>query len=108
MIPARIRKGSWLVARHGKALVYCALAWYRQLPFAVPGAVRLFANLTSLPASSLKTSSQLDAPPTNNRAAPGFLVRLSLPGRAPEDTSRTPPRSLMGLVPGERVGQNRR
>ena len=43
------QKGAWLVARHGQGLyVYCALAWYRQLPFAVPGAVRLFANLISL------------------------------------------------------------
>jgi LmbE family N-acetylglucosaminyl deacetylase len=43
------QKGGWLVARHGKGLyVYCAYAWYRQLPFAVPGAVRLFANLISL------------------------------------------------------------
>ncbi|MEZ5399015.1 MAG: PIG-L family deacetylase [Bryobacteraceae bacterium] len=46
------QKGGWLVARHGKGLyVYCAYAWYRQLPFAVPGAVRLFANLISLPAT---------------------------------------------------------
>ena len=43
------QKGGWLVARHGKGLyVYCAYAWYRQLPYAVPGAVRLFANLISL------------------------------------------------------------
>lgn len=43
------QKGIWLMARHGKGLyVYCALAWYRQLPFAVPGAARLFANLVSL------------------------------------------------------------
>ncbi|MBM3788118.1 MAG: PIG-L family deacetylase [Acidobacteria bacterium] len=43
------QKGGWLVARHGKGLyVYCAYAWYRQLPYAVPGAVRLFANLVSL------------------------------------------------------------
>lgn len=43
------QKGAWLVARHGKGLyVYCAMAWYRQLPFAVPGAARLFANLVSL------------------------------------------------------------
>ncbi|MEZ5351217.1 MAG: PIG-L family deacetylase [Bryobacteraceae bacterium] len=42
------QKGGWLVARHGRGLyVYCAYAWYRQLPFAVPGAVRLFANLIS-------------------------------------------------------------
>ncbi|MCS7024278.1 MAG: PIG-L family deacetylase [Bryobacteraceae bacterium] len=43
------QRGIWLVARHGKGLyIYCALAWYRQLPFAVPGAARLFANLISL------------------------------------------------------------
>jgi len=42
------QKGGWLAARHGKGLyVYCAYAWYRQLPYAVPGAVRLFANLIS-------------------------------------------------------------
>ncbi|MBL8229712.1 MAG: PIG-L family deacetylase [Bryobacterales bacterium] len=43
------QKGIWLVARQGKGLyIYCSLAWYRQLPFAVPGAARLFANLVSL------------------------------------------------------------
>lgn len=42
------QKGVWLQARYGKGLyVYCALAWYRQLPFAVPGAARIFANLVS-------------------------------------------------------------
>lgn len=40
------QEGIWLAARHGKGLyVYCALAWYRQLPYAVPGAARIFANL---------------------------------------------------------------
>ncbi len=43
------QKGVWLAARYGKGLyIYCALAWYRQLPFAVPGAGRIFANLISL------------------------------------------------------------
>ncbi len=43
------QQGVWLAARHGDGLyVYCALAWYRQLPYAVPGAVRIFANLISL------------------------------------------------------------
>ena len=43
------QRGVWLSARYGEGLyVYCALAWYRQLPEAVPGAVRLFANLLSL------------------------------------------------------------
>jgi hypothetical protein len=43
------QKGIWLSAKYGKGLyVYCSLAWYRQLPFAVPGAARIFANLVSL------------------------------------------------------------
>jgi hypothetical protein len=43
------QKGVWLEARHGKGLyVYCALAWYRQLPMGVPGAWRMLANLVSL------------------------------------------------------------
>ena len=42
------QKGDWLAARHGKGIyIYCAYAWYRQLPYAVPGGVRLFANLIS-------------------------------------------------------------
>ena len=43
------QEGVWLATRSGKGMyVYCALAWYRQLPYAVPGAVRIFANLISL------------------------------------------------------------
>lgn len=43
------QKGVWLEAKYGKGLyVYCSLAWYRQLPFAVPGAARIVANLVSL------------------------------------------------------------
>ena len=42
------QRGGWLEARHGRGLyIYCAYAWYRQLPEAVPGATRLFANLIS-------------------------------------------------------------
>jgi hypothetical protein len=42
-------KGGLLVARHGNGyVVYTSLAWFRQLPDAVPGAYRLFANLVSL------------------------------------------------------------
>jgi hypothetical protein len=42
-------KGGLLVSRHGKGyFVYTCLAWFRQLPEAVPGAYRLFANLVSL------------------------------------------------------------
>jgi len=44
------RKGGMLVAEYGRGLyVYTAYAWFRQLPAAVPGAFRLFANLVSLP-----------------------------------------------------------
>lgn len=42
------QRGVWLAAPYGEGMyVYCALAWYRQLPYAVPGAVRIFANLIS-------------------------------------------------------------
>jgi hypothetical protein len=43
------QRGIWLEARYGKGMyVYCSLAWYRQLPYAVPGAARMVANLLSL------------------------------------------------------------
>jgi hypothetical protein len=46
------QSGVWMQARYGKGLyVYCSLAWYRQLPFAVPGAARIVANLVSLGAA---------------------------------------------------------
>lgn len=42
------QRGGLLLAQVGKgAYVYCALALYRQLPEAVPGAYRLLANLVS-------------------------------------------------------------
>jgi LmbE family N-acetylglucosaminyl deacetylase len=43
------RKGGLLVAKYGKGYyVYCAYAFFRQLPAGVAGAYRLFANLLSL------------------------------------------------------------
>ncbi len=43
------QSGVCLAAPVGKGnYVYCALAFYRQLPFGVPGAARLLANLVSL------------------------------------------------------------
>lgn len=43
------QNGGLLVARYGKGVyVYCAYAFYRELPEGVPGAYRLFANLLSL------------------------------------------------------------
>lgn len=39
-------RGSLLISRHGKGrFVYTGLAFFRQLPAGVPGAIRLFANL---------------------------------------------------------------
>lgn len=43
------QKGGLLVAKYGRgAYVYCAYAFYRELPEGVPGAYRLMANLLSL------------------------------------------------------------
>lgn len=44
------QKGGFLYTQYGKGVyIYCAYAFYRQLPEGVPGAYRLFANLVSLP-----------------------------------------------------------
>ena len=43
------QKGGWLYAKYGAGhYTYCAYAFHRQLPFGVPGAYRLMANLLSL------------------------------------------------------------
>ena len=43
------QKGGWLHARYGKGhYTYFAYAFHRQLPYGVPGAFRLLANLLSL------------------------------------------------------------
>jgi LmbE family N-acetylglucosaminyl deacetylase len=43
------QRGGLLYARYGQGVyIYCAYAFYRQLPEGVPGAYRLFANLVSL------------------------------------------------------------
>ena len=43
------QKGGWLHARYGKGhYTYFAYAFHRQLPYGVPGAYRLLANLVSL------------------------------------------------------------
>jgi len=42
------KPGAQLFLRHGKgAFVYTSLAWWRQLPAGVPGAIRAFVNLVS-------------------------------------------------------------
>ncbi len=44
------QSGGFLYAHYGRGIyVYCAYAFYRQLPEGVPGAYRLIANLLSLP-----------------------------------------------------------
>jgi hypothetical protein len=43
------RKGCLLIARYGKGhYIYSGLSFFRQLPAAVPGAYRLFANMVSI------------------------------------------------------------
>jgi len=43
------QKGGWVTARHGKGhYTYFAYAFHRQLPYGVPGAYRLLANVLSL------------------------------------------------------------
>jgi hypothetical protein len=43
------QKGGWLTAEYGKGhYTYFAYAFHRQLPYGVPGAYRLLANLLSL------------------------------------------------------------
>ncbi len=43
------QKGGWLTAAYGKGhYTYFAYALHRQLPYGVPGAYRLLANLLSL------------------------------------------------------------
>jgi LmbE family N-acetylglucosaminyl deacetylase len=42
------KTGGQLYAKHGKgAFIYTGLAWWRQLPAGVPGAIRAFVNLVS-------------------------------------------------------------
>jgi LmbE family N-acetylglucosaminyl deacetylase len=42
------KTGALLYAKHGKgAFIYTGLAWWRQLPAGVPGAIKAFANLVS-------------------------------------------------------------
>ena len=43
------QKGGWLQAKHGKGTyTYFAYAFHRQLPYGVPGAYRLLANVLAL------------------------------------------------------------
>ena len=50
-----VQKGGQLVAQYGKGqYVFTAYAWFRQFPAGVPGPLRLFANLVSLPKAGKK------------------------------------------------------
>ena len=51
------QKGGWLTARYGKGhYTYFAYALHRQLPYGVPGAYRLLANLLSLARTATATA----------------------------------------------------
>ena len=65
------QKGGWLHAKYGKGhYTYFAYAFHRQLPYGVPGAYRLLANLLSLnqtpAAPGRRRASQLTSVPTNS------------------------------------------
>ena len=69
------QKGGWLTARYGKGhYTYFAYALHRQLPYGVPGAYRLLANLLSL---------GRPAPATARPAAIGPSARRRLGAPAP-------------------------
>jgi hypothetical protein len=49
------QRGGWLWARTGKGhYTYFAYAFHRQLPYGVPGAYRLLANLLALPRANTR------------------------------------------------------
>jgi LmbE family N-acetylglucosaminyl deacetylase len=57
------QKGGWLTARYGKGhYTYFAYALHRQLPYGVPGAYRLLANLLSLGRALPKAAPPAGAP----------------------------------------------
>jgi LmbE family N-acetylglucosaminyl deacetylase len=67
------QKGGLLYAKYGKGVyVYCAYAFYREMPEGVPGAYRIFANLVSLsknPQVEAKTSLTRNSAKTSKMTA---------------------------------------
>lgn len=50
------KPGGILYAKHGKGVyIYTALAWFRQLPAGVPGALKLFTNMVSARQTAVKS-----------------------------------------------------
>jgi LmbE family N-acetylglucosaminyl deacetylase len=63
------QKGGLMYAKYGKGVyVYCAYAFYREMPEGVPGAYRIFANLVSLGKSPAVGKGQAAA--ANSHRAP--------------------------------------
>jgi len=61
------QKGGWLTARYGKGhYTYFAYALHRQLPYGVPGAYRLLANLLSL-GRTVSSTARPPATPVSRR-----------------------------------------
>ncbi len=73
------QKGGWLHATYGKGhYTYFAYAFHRQLPYGVPGAYRLLANLLSLNQASAATKSRAQLTPSldeNISAVPSNSAR---------------------------------
>ena len=73
------QQGGWLMASHGRGhYTYFAYALHRQLPFGVPGAYRILANLLSV-----RRASELRRPDIDGDAPPVPLAES-------EDTQQTP------------------
>ena len=68
------QKGGWLTATYGKGhYTYFAYAFHRQLPYGVPGAYRLLANLLSL--GQIKRPARFLAPASATHSS--HLLRLT-------------------------------
>ena len=89
------QQGGWVWARHGKGhYTYFAYAFHRQLPYGVPGAYRLLANLLSLGNSLLRRRPRAEG--ELRRRARGAGRRGAPPMPRPADPRRT------GRPPGGR------
>jgi len=73
------QRGGWLTARYGQGhYTYFAYALHRQLPYGVPGAYRLLANLLALNKQAAnKQAPNKPAPDKHDHAGIGGVVNLA-------------------------------
>ncbi len=84
------QKGGWLTARYGNGhYTYFAYALHRQLPYAVPGAYRLLANLLSLGRGAPKAARPAATPASGRPGAVGGRpMTYFVHGTAPAGSAR--------------------